>query len=104
MKRIAFKMKLKAGFEEEYKKRHNQIWPELAQELSKAGVNDYSIFLDVETNTLFAIQKLTDSNTSDKLPQTEIVRKWWDYMSDIMEVNSDNSPIVIDLKEVFHQD
>lgn len=104
MIRVAFKMKLKAGFEKEYKKRHDEIWPELSQELTKAGVADYSIFLDDETNTLFAVQKLADNNTSDKLPQTEIVKKWWDYMSDIMEVNSDKSPVVIELKEVFHQD
>jgi L-rhamnose mutarotase len=104
MKRVAFKMKLKAGFEDEYKKRHDQIWPELAQELSNAGVNDYSVFLDVETSTLFAVQKLTDKNTADQLSQTEIVRNWWDYMSGIMEVNPDNSPAVFDLKEVFHQD
>jgi L-rhamnose mutarotase len=104
MKRVAFKMKLKSGFEEEYKKRHDKIWPELSEELSKVGVSDYSIFFDEETNSLFAFQKLTDKNTSDKLPKTEIVRKWWDYMSDIMEVNVDNSPVVAELKEVFHQD
>jgi len=104
MKRLAFKMKLKVGFEDEYKKRHDEIWPELAGELNKAGVFDYSIYWDKETNILFATQKLVDSNTSDKLPQTEIVRKWWNFMSDIMEVNPDNSPVVIDLKEVFHQD
>lgn len=104
MKRIAFKMKLKAGFEDEYQKRHDEIWPELARELNKAGVFDYSIYWDKETNILFATQKLVDSNTSDNLPQTEIVRKWWNFMSDIMEVNPDNSPVVIELKEVFHQD
>jgi L-rhamnose mutarotase len=68
------------------------------------GVFDYSIYLDRETNFLFAVQKLADNNSSDKLPQTEIVRKWWKYMSDIMEVNVDNSPVVVELKEVFHQD
>jgi len=104
MERIAFKMKLKAGFENEYKKRHDEIWPELANELTKAGVFDYSIYLDKETNTLFATQKLTDNNTSDNLPRTEIVRKWWNYMSDIMEVNPDNSPVVVNLKEMFHRD
>ena len=97
-------MKLKQGFEEEYKTRHDKIWPELAEELTKAGVSDYSIYLDEETNILFAVQKLTDGNTSDKLPNTDIVKKWWKYMSDIMEVNPDNSPIVTELKEVFHQD
>ncbi|MFP4367342.1 MAG: L-rhamnose mutarotase [bacterium] len=102
MQRAAFKMKLKPGFEEEYKKRHDQIWPELAKELKNAGVYDYSIFLDEETLTLFAVQKLADSNSAEVLPQTKIVRKWWDYMSDIMEVNADNSPVVTDLKEVFY--
>ena len=104
MIRNAFKMKLKPGYAEEYRERHDKIWPELAAELEKAGVYDYSIYLDEETNILFAFQKLSDNNTSDKLPETEIVKKWWDYMSDIMEVNPDNSPVAIGLKEVFHQD
>ena len=104
MKRNAFKMKLKPGFEAEYKKRHDEIWPDLSAELSKAGVSDYSIFLDEETLTLFAVQKLTDNNTADDLPNSPIVRKWWDYMSDIMEYNPDNTPVAIGLKEVFHMD
>ncbi|MBN1340227.1 MAG: L-rhamnose mutarotase, partial [Bacteroidales bacterium] len=81
-----------------------EIWPELALELKKAGVSDYSIFLDRETNILFAVQKLTDNNTAGNLAQTGIVKKWWDYMSDIMDVNTDNSPVVSNLEEVFHLD
>jgi L-rhamnose mutarotase len=104
MKINAFKMKLKPGFEAEYKKRHDEIWPDLSEEISKAGVSDYSIFLDEETLTLFAVQKLTDNNTADDLPNSPIVRKWWDYMSDIMEYNPDNTPVAIGLKEVFHMD
>ena len=97
-------MKLKPGYESEYKKRHDEIWPELAKELSDAGVSDYSIFLDEETLALFAVQKLTDDNTADDLPQTEIVKKWWAYMGDIMETNPDHSPVCTPLKEVFHLD
>jgi len=104
MTRNAFKMKLKPGCEAEYKKRHDEIWPELAEELSRAGVSDYSIFLDAETLTLFAVQKLTDDNTADDLPQTAIVKKWWAYMADIMETNPDNSPVCKPLGEVFHQE
>ena len=104
MQRNAFKMKLKPGYEAEYKKRHDEIWPELAKELSKAGVSDYSIFLDEETLTLFAVQKLSDDNTADGLPQTAIVKKWWAYMADIMDTNPDNSPVCKPLREVFHQD
>ena len=75
MQRNAFKMQLKPGYEAEYKKRHDEIWPELAEELSKAGVSDYSIFLDEQTLTLFAVQKLSDDNTADELPETAIVKK-----------------------------
>jgi L-rhamnose mutarotase len=104
MKRAAFTMQLKKGYETEYKKRHDEIWPELEKEISKAGVSDYSIFLDEKTLTLFAVQKLAEDNTADDLPQDEIVKKWWAYMKDIMETNPDNSPVCIPLKEVFHMD
>ena len=104
MIRNAFKMKLKKGYEAEYKKRHDEIWPELAKEIKKAGVYDYSIYLDEETLTLFAFQKLEDNNTSDDLPNNPIVKKWWAYMKDIMDTNPDNSPVSITLKEVFHLD
>jgi L-rhamnose mutarotase len=104
MKRNAFKMKLKPGFEAEYKDRHDRIWPQLKEELSRAGVSDYSIFLDEETLILFAIQKLSDDNTVDGLSSNPVVRKWWDYMADIMEYNPDNTPVAISLKEVFHMD
>ena len=104
MKRAAFKMQLKKGYEDEYKKRHDEIWPELEKEISKAGVSDYSIFLDEETLSLFAVQKQTEDNTADNLPQTEIVKKWWAYMADIMDTNQDNSPVCKPLKEVFHMD
>jgi L-rhamnose mutarotase len=104
MTRNAFKMKLKPGFQAEYKKRHDEIWPELATELTQAGVSDYSIFLDEETLTLFAVQTLTDDHTAGDLPNTAIVKKWWAYMADIMETNPDNSPVCTQLPEVFHQD
>ena len=104
MKRHAFKMKLKPGFEKEYQKRHDEIWPELSKAISEAGISDYSIFLDEETLTLYAVQKLTDKNTAGSLPQHPIVKKWWKYMADIMDTNPDNSPVAKDLKEVFHLD
>ena len=102
MQRLAFKMKLKAGQKEAYIKRHNEIWPALKQLLKEAGISEYSIFLDVETNTLFAFQKVSSDSGSQDLGEAEIVKKWWDFMADIMEVNSDNSPISIPLEEVFY--
>jgi len=104
MKRIAFKMKLKPGYEEEYKKRHDEIWPELKEVLYKAGVYDYSIFLDEETLTLFAVQKQDESYDEEAVSHHPVVRKWWEYMKDIMETNPDNSPVTKPLKEVFYME
>ena len=104
MLRNAFKMKLKPGCEAEYKRRHDEIWPELSAALSDAGVSDYSIFLDEETLTLFAVQKLSPDNTADGLPDLPIVREWWDSMAELMETNADNSPVCGPLVEVFHMD
>ena len=97
-------MRLKPGVVAEYKKRHDELWPELAAELKAAGVSDYSIFLDEETLTLFAMQKLGEGNTAAELPDSPIVRKWWDYMAPLMEVQPDNSPVAKPLKEVFFLD
>jgi len=102
MKKIAFTMKLKAGNEAEYIRRHDEIWPELSEELSRAGVSDYSIFLDRSTLTLFAVQKLADDNTAALLPETEVVKRWWAHMADLMECHPDNSPVTGPLTEVFH--
>jgi L-rhamnose mutarotase len=104
MQRVAFKMKLKPGAAAEYKRRHDEIWPELAAALKAAGVSDYSIFFDEETLTLFAIQKLAENNSAADLPNSPIVRKWWDYMAPLMETNSDRSPFTKPLQEVFHLD
>ncbi|MFV5695247.1 L-rhamnose mutarotase [Flavobacterium sp. LB3P122] len=104
MIRNAFKMKLKPGFELEYKKRHDEIWPELGSLLSETGIQDYSIFLDEETLLLFAVQKISEDFDMDLLPNHPIVKKWWAYMGDIMETNPDNSPVASSLKEVFHMD
>jgi L-rhamnose mutarotase len=104
MKRHVFKMKLKPGKVAEYKKRHDEIWTELAAELRAAGVSDYSIFLDEETLTLFAVQKLSDNNSAADLPKSPVVRKWWDYMAPLMEVYPDNSPVCGEMREVFHLD
>jgi L-rhamnose mutarotase len=100
--RFAFKMKLKPGFEEEYKKRHHALWPELIDLLKRSGIRDYSIFLDRETNILFAVQTIEGTAGSQDLGHNEFVKKWWAYMADIMETNPDNSPVSQSLPEVFH--
>lgn len=104
MERVAFKMKLKPGCQAEYRRRHARVWPEIVQLLEDSGISDYSIFLDEETDVLFAVQKVSGNSNSQDLGHLDIQQKWWDYMADIMEVNLDNSPVSIPLSEVFHID
>ena len=103
-KRFGFKMKMFPGFKEEYKKRHGEIWPELVRLLKNEGIENYSIFLDEETNTLFAYQEQSGESSSQDLGETEIVKKWWKYMADIMETNPDNSPVTVPLEQVFYME
>lgn len=102
MHRIAFKMQLFKGYEQEYKKRHDEIWPELTQLLKETGISEYSIFLDETTNSLFGVLKAEDPALLNNLPQQPVMQRWWKYMGDIMESNADHSPVQVPLKEVFY--
>lgn len=102
MVRKAFKMQLTHGFEEEYKKRHDALWPELQLLLKSSGIHEYSIFLDETTNNLFGVMKAEDPAVLQNLPQQPVMKRWWAYMRDIMETNPDHSPVSIPLKEVFY--
>ncbi len=104
MVRAGFAMQLKPGVRDEYRRRHDAIWPELVHALGDAGVRDYVIYLDPRTDTLYASQKLTEHNSADALPQREIVQKWWAMMADLMETNADSSPKVWPLEEMFYLD
>ena len=102
MERYAFKMKLHPGMEAEYRKRHDAIWPELSALLREAGVSDYSIHLDPQTNILFGLLTRTADHTMAALPDHPVMKRWWAHMADIMETNPDNSPVQSDLVPLFH--
>ena len=85
---IGFRMRLKPGVAEEYRRRHDAIWPELLSILRDAGIYDYSIFLDRASNDLFAVLKLAPDHRRDSLPAHPVMQRWWDYMADLM-VTSD---------------
>ncbi len=97
-------MKLYPGMAEEYESRHNMLWPEMIDLIHEYGGKNYSIFLDEETMTLFGYIEIEDEKRWSKLADTAVNRKWWDFMADIMETNSDNSPVTKDLWKVFHLD
>ena len=100
----AFKMKLFPNMEEEYKRRHDALWPEMVDMIHEYGGKNYSIFLDRETNTLFGTLEIESEQRWAESANTEICRRWWHYMADIMETNPDESPVSFDLVSVFHLD
>ena len=102
MERLAFTMKLFPGQVEEYKRRHDAIWPALKYLLKDSGIKDYSIFLDEASLTLFGVMKLENSAALGPLRDHPVMREWWEYMKDIMESNADGSPVQVDLREVFY--
>ena len=104
MIRKAFVMSVDAGHEEEYEKRHRPIWPELEAVLKAHGVHNYSIFLHAETRQLFAYAEIEDEARWNAIAQTDVCRRWWAHMGDVMPSNPDNSPVAADLREVFHID
>jgi L-rhamnose mutarotase len=104
VERVAFRMRLRPGQEAEYKRRHDEIWPELSDLLTARGVRDYTIFHDPETNALFATFRKTADARLDDLADEPIMRRWWDHMADIMETRPDRSPVQTPLVEVFHLD
>jgi L-rhamnose mutarotase len=102
MEQIAFTMRLKPGQAEEYQRRHDTIWPELVALLKQAGISDYSIFLDEATGTLFAVLWRREDHQMDRLPQEEVMRRWWAWMAELMATNTDQSPVTVPLRRVFH--
>lgn len=104
MIRKAFVMHVYPDKHDEYEKRHNEIWPELVEELRNHGASNYSIFLDEQTSKLFGYIEIEDEATWSKMDKTAINQKWWAFMEPVMKTNSDNSPVSTELKQVFHMD
>lgn len=104
MEKYAFKMKLNQGELAEYRRRHDEIWPELLALLKSAGISDYSIYLDEDTHVLFGVLWREADHGMDALPLDPIMQKWWAHMGDIMETNPDNSPVATPLTPVFHME
>ena len=102
MEKYAFRMRLNPGARDEYKRRHDEIWPELVELLKEAGIEDYSIHLDAETGLLFGVLWRREDHGMDALPAHPVMRRWWDHMADLMEVKPDHEPVAVPLETVFH--
>jgi L-rhamnose mutarotase len=102
MIRKAFRMRVNQGLEQEYERRHRPIWRELEDALAAHGVTTYSIFLDPETRDLFGYVEVEDDERWAAIADTDVCRKWWQSMRDLMPTNADASPVSRELREVFH--
>lgn len=102
MQKYAFTMRLNPGMEDEYRKRHDAIWPELVALLKEAGVSDYSIHLDRDSLNLFGVLWRTDDHAMDELARSPVMQRWWAYMADIMATKTDNEPVATPLVTLFH--
>ncbi len=102
MQRHAFKMFLNPGCEAEYIRRHDEIWPDLVILLKDAGISNYSIHLDRETNVLFGYLERRDDHAMENLPDHPVMQRWWAHMGDIMRTNADGSPVAVALTETFY--
>ncbi len=102
MIRKAFLMFVAPDQHAEYKRRHDQLWPEMARVLREHGAHNYSIFLDPATSQLFGYVEIEDEARWDAIASTEVCRRWWASMQDIMRTNPDGSPVSVPLESVFH--
>ena len=102
MARVGFKMQLRPGNEAEYHQRHGKIWPDLADLLQATGIRNYTIYRD--GLTLFACMEIDDPTALEGLAEQDLMKKWWEYMSPLMECNDDHSPTTTPLEEAFHMD
>lgn len=102
MEKIAFRMRLKPGCLDEYRRRHDAVWPDLVEALKAAGIRDYSIHHDPETDALFATLWRVDDHEMDRLPTLDVMRRWWTWMAPLMDTNPDGSPVSVSLVTLFH--
>ncbi len=104
MIRKAFVMSVSPGKENEYAQRHARVWPELLRALKEHGVSNYSIFLDEQTSQLYAYLEIESEAEFVAIADTDVCKRWWEYMAEIMPSNDDNSPVVRDCRQVFHME
>jgi L-rhamnose mutarotase len=102
MIRKAFRMSVHKGQEEEYERRHNPVWQDLADTLASHGASNYSIFLDRQTGDLFAYVEIESEERWDAIARTDVCRRWWRHMRELMPSKPDGEPVSRPLSEVFH--
>ncbi len=106
MIRKAFMIRAQKGMAEEYRRRHNPIWPELEKTLKDHGVRNYSIFLLEDDVSLFGYFEVIDEEVFNRIADSEVCKRWWKYMTEVLVCESEQSNKAQEyiLEEVFHLD
>lgn len=102
MIRKAFRMRVNTGAEDEYERRHRPVWADLERVLLDHGVRSYSIFIAPDTRDLFGYVEVDEEAQWEAIASTDVCRRWWRHMRDLMPVNPDDSPVSYGLREIFH--
>lgn len=104
MSNYAWVLEVRPGYEEEYKKRHDEIWPELVEDIRAAGLRNYNIFR--HGLTLFGYFECDDlPKAIEYLNKSDANARWGKYMTPIMKIEVDTNigfPFLLPL--MFHQD
>ena len=107
MKRVGFLLKVRQDKIEEYKKRHEAVWPEMLDALRRAGWHNYSLFMR-DDGLLFGYFETPESFQAAQagMSQEEINAKWQEHMSPYFENLAGQHPDegMVELGEVFHLD
>lgn len=104
MQRICFLMDLIPGREEEYQRRHDEIWPELVAELQKAGVRNYTLFRRGTTVIAYAECHPDAAAAFGRVGATEVNARWSEWFGDVLARLSDENGKLIEAAEVWHLD
>ncbi len=102
MIRNAFVISVHAGHESEYERRHRPIWHELEAALIDHGVTSCPIFLHPGTRQLFAYVEFANEGQWNAIAHTGVGQRWWQHLADLMPANGDNTPVAVELCDVFH--
>jgi L-rhamnose mutarotase len=100
--RHAWVMKLKPGQEAEYKRKHDEIWPEMVELLKRQGVRNYTIY--AHGLTLFAYYERDGEAPAIRRDADPIELRWRQWMEPHMETLADATPVVEPVVEVFRLD
>jgi L-rhamnose mutarotase len=98
---FAFCLRLRPGTEAEYRRRHDEIWPEMRAMMQDAGILHYEIHLRREDGSLFAFIVRKPGSSMAAFPSNPVWQRWQKHMADILIQDAGGGPLRTPLERVF---